>query len=57
MSTHQRNQGNRGFEVLRTPSGAIDIEAYEIMGRREQAKAIVAAVSWLNNRLTRSWRR
>jgi hypothetical protein len=57
MSTHNRNQGQNGFEVMRTPSGAIDIDAYQIRGRREQAKAVAAAFSWLNDRLTRSWRR
>jgi len=57
MSTHQRNQAPNGFEVLRTPSGAIDVDAYQIRGRREQAKAVAAAFSWLNDRLTRSWRR
>jgi hypothetical protein len=57
MSTHQKNHEHGGFEILRTPSGAIDFDAYQIRGRREQAKAVVAAFSWLNERLTRVWRR
>jgi len=57
MSTHQKNHEHKGFEILRTPSGAIDFDAYQIRGRREQAKAVVAAFSWLNERVTRVWRR
>ncbi len=46
-----------GFNVLRTPSGAVDFDAYQIKGRREQAKAMAAAFTWLNDRFTRALRK
>jgi hypothetical protein len=57
MSTRHDNHGPKGFEVLRTPSGAVDIDAYYVKGRREQAKAVAAAFSWLNDRVSRAFRR
>jgi len=56
------NKGNikaeiQGFDVLRTPSGAVDFDAYQIRGRREQAKAVAAAFTWLNDRFTRALRK
>jgi len=47
----------QGFDVLRTPSGAVDFDAYQIRGRREQAKAVAAAFTWLNDRFTRALRK
>jgi hypothetical protein len=46
-----------GFNVLRTQSGAVDFDAYQIKGRREQAKAVAAAFTWLNDRFTRALRK
>jgi len=53
---NMRNQNNQmgEFEVLRTPSGAVDFDAYQLRGRREQARAVKAAFSWLNDRFIRS---
>lgn len=57
MRTHHTNHGQEDFEILRTPSGAIDVEAYRIRGQRAQARAIAGAFSWLNDRLHRRPRR
>lgn len=56
MNTRSPNTRNGEFEILRTPSGAVDFDAYQIRGRQEQAKAVKAAFTWLNDRFTRSWR-
>ena len=56
MNTHKPNKGIGDFDILRTPSGAVDFDAYQIRGRQEQAKAVKAAFTWLNDRFTRSWR-
>jgi len=57
MNTHHNQGGTRNFDVLRTPSGAVDFDAYQIRGRQEQAKAVKAAFTWLNDRFTRSRRK
>jgi hypothetical protein len=56
MSTHDRNNQPKGFEFQRTPTGEIDYAAYQARGRREQAKAVAAAFSWLNDRVKRAWK-
>jgi hypothetical protein len=57
MNTHHHKSKMDGFDVLRTPSGAVDFDAYQIRGRQEQAKAVAAAFTWLNDRFTRAWRK
>ena len=57
MSKNPFKADLNGFDVLRTPSGAVDFDAYQIRGRREQAKAVVAAFGWLNDRVTRALRK
>jgi hypothetical protein len=57
MNTRHNQAGIGNFEVLRTPSGAVDFDAYQIRGRQEQAKAVKAAFTWLNDRFTRSRRK
>jgi hypothetical protein len=46
-----------GPDVLRTPTGAVDFDAYQIKARREQAKAVAAAFTWLNDRFVRGNRK
>lgn len=55
MSRNLSNQ-SKGFELLRTPTGSVDYDAYQIRGRREQAKAVAAAFNWLNDRVRQAWR-
>jgi len=57
MNKHMMRAEIEGFNVLRTPSGAVDFDAYQIKGRREQAKAVAAAFTWLNDRFTRTLRK
>lgn len=57
MTTRHQSRSGEGFEFLRTPDGAIDFDAYQIKARREQAKAVGAAFTWLNDRFTRSRRK
>ena len=57
MNTRQNTYGLTGSDILRTPSGAVDFDAYQIKGRREQAKAVKAAFTWLNDQFTRSRRK
>lgn len=46
-----------GPDMLRTPSGSVDFDAYQIKARREQAKAVAAAFTWLNDRFVRAHRK
>jgi len=55
MSTHGNKQF-KGFEFQRTPTGSIDYAAYQARGRREQARAVAAAFTWLNDRVKRAWK-
>jgi hypothetical protein len=57
MKNHSHHTQVDGFDVLRTPTGAVDFDAYQIKGRREQAKAVAAAFTWLNDRFTRALRK
>jgi len=57
MNNHFVRAEIEGFNVLRTPSGAVDFDAYQIKGRREQAKAVAAAFTWINDRFTRALRK
>jgi len=57
MNRQINNSDRGGFDALRTPTGAVDFVAYQIKGRREQAKAVAAAFSWLNDRFTRALRK
>lgn len=50
MNSQQYPKNPKGFEFLRTPTGWIDYEAYENIGRRERARAVVSAFSWLKGR-------
>ena len=50
MNSQHNSQNPKGFEFLRTPTGWIDYEAYENIGRRERARAVVSAFSWLAGR-------
>jgi hypothetical protein len=54
MNMRNQNTQTGGFDVLRTPSGAVDFDAYQLRGRREQARAVKAAFTWLNDRFVRS---
>jgi hypothetical protein len=56
MNTRHNSYGLSGSDVLRTPSGSVDFDAYQIKGRREQAKAVKAAFTWLNDRFIRTRR-
>lgn len=57
MNRHNLGADLHGSDVLRTPSGAVDFDAYQIKGRREQAKAVAAAFTWLNDHFTRARRK
>ena len=57
MTSRENNLKTDGFEVLRTPSGAVDFDAYQIRGRREQARAFAAAISWVGDQFTRPWKK
>lgn len=50
MNSHANPKDPKGFEFLRVPTGWIDYEAYENIGRRERARAVVSALSWLKGR-------
>jgi hypothetical protein len=53
MNMPHESKKTGDFEVLRTPAGAVDFDAYQIRGRREQARAVKAAFIWLNDRFRR----
>ena len=57
MTSREKSQKTDGFEVLRTPSGAVDFDAYQIRGRREQARALAAALSWVGDQFARPWKK
>ena len=57
MTSREKSQKTDGFEILRTPSGAVDFDAYQIRGRREQARALAAALSWVGDQFARPWKK